>query len=126
MTTYTVCDENGNALTDGLQEHEATRVAQRMANSRGESVWLSESDSDGAGDEIEPEYTADDLVICRSDIGDGGWSLHAPGSTDEQIASGERPALNSGTAEKDDETGYWSAPDEHDYRIALTTLAGMV
>ena len=54
MTTYMVCDGNGNALTDGLQDHEAAQVAQRMANSRSESVWLSESDSDGMGKEFRP------------------------------------------------------------------------
>ena len=54
-TTYMVCDGDGNALTDGLQEHEALRVAQRIANSRGESVWLSDRESDGMGEEIEPE-----------------------------------------------------------------------
>ena len=54
MTTYMVCDGDGTAITDGLQEHEAHRVAQRIANDRDESVWLSMSDSDGA-EEIKPE-----------------------------------------------------------------------
>lgn len=56
MKTYMVCDGNGNALTDGLQEHEAQRVAQQMANSRGKSVWLSANDAENdMGEEIEPE-----------------------------------------------------------------------
>lgn len=38
-------------------------------------------------------YTADDLVLCESA---DGWSLHAPGSTDEDIASGDAPYLVSG------------------------------
>jgi hypothetical protein len=38
-----------------------------------------------------------DLVLCQSDAGDGGWSLHAPGSTDEAIAEGIALALASGT-----------------------------
>lgn len=61
--------------------------------------------------------TADDLVLCRSDAGDGGWSLHAPGSTDEQIASGDAPYLASGTARllPDDE---WSRPTRADYARA--------
>jgi hypothetical protein len=53
---------------------------------------------------------ADDLVLCESDTGDGGWSLHAPGSTDEQIASGDAPYLASGTG---------GAPN---YRAALAEL----
>ena len=73
-------------------------------------------------EEIEAEYTADDLVLVRSDAGDGGWSLHAPGSTDEAIASGDAPYLASGDAEMED--GEWSRPDEQDYRAALTALAG--
>jgi hypothetical protein len=77
---------------------------------------------DGMGEKIVPEVTADDLVLCRSDTGDGGWSLHAPGSTDEQIASGDAPYLVSGEAEQVD--GEWSRPDAQDYRQALTTLVG--
>lgn len=122
-TTYMVCNAEGYAEADGLQEHEARMVAQRIANSKGEPVWLSESDSEEMGEEIAPEYTADDLVLCRSDRGDGGWSLHAPGSTDEAIASGDAPPLVSGEAEWDDEAGDWNRPDEDDYRQALIALA---
>ena len=53
--TYMVCDGNGNQITDGLQQHEAHRVAKRIANSRGESVWLSENTSPDMGEEIAPE-----------------------------------------------------------------------
>ncbi len=50
-----VCDGNGNALTEGVQEHDARRVAQRIANDQGESVWLSVESDPGMGEEIEPE-----------------------------------------------------------------------
>ena len=63
-----------------------------------------------------------DLIVCRSDTGDGGWSLHAPGSTNEQIASGDAPYLVCGPAEWDAETQEWSRPNEGDYRIALIEL----
>lgn len=36
------------------------------------------------------------LVLCQST---DGWSLHAPGSTDEEIASGDAPYLVSGEGE---------------------------
>ena len=36
-------------------------------------------------------------VVCYSDSGDGGWSIHAPGSTDDEIAEGTALALVSGT-----------------------------
>jgi hypothetical protein len=124
MTTYMICDDNGDAITSGLQEHEAARIAQRIANRRSETVFLSTENSDDESEEFSPEYTAEDLVLCRSDTGDGGWSLHAPGSTDEQIASGDAPYLVSGPAEMDDETGEWSRPDLADYRAALTELSG--
>ena len=39
------------------------------------------------------EYTTKDLVICHSA---DGWSIHAPGSTDEDIASGNAPYLLTG------------------------------
>jgi hypothetical protein len=57
-----------------------------------------------------------DLVLCQSDAGDGGWSLHAPGSTDEAIAEGIALALASGTGE----------PTRADYAAALQALADNV
>ena len=60
------------------------------------------------------------LVLVRSDAGDGGWSLHAPGSSDEQIASGYAPCLVSGTAICIG--GTWDRPAEADYQLATTRL----
>lgn len=54
MTTSMVCDGNGFAITEGLQEHEARSVAQSIANRRGESVWLVTDDSE---EEIESEQS---------------------------------------------------------------------
>jgi hypothetical protein len=67
--------------------------------------------------------TVNDLVLCRSDTGDGGWSLHPPGSTDEQIASGDAPYLLSGDSKKN-KFGRWSRPNAKDYRMALKGLDG--
>ena len=70
-------------------------------------------------DIIEPVYIVnqgDDLVLVRSDQGDGGWSLHPAGSTDEQIASGDAPYLVSGTAQWVD--GDWDRPNAQDYAKA--------
>lgn len=39
------------------------------------------------------------FVTCESA---DGWSLHAPGSTDEQIANGDAPALVDGHWEDDE------------------------
>lgn len=61
-----------------------------------------------AGDEA--DWTADDLVLCESP---DGWSLHAPGSSDEDIARGDAPYLVSGPGE----------PTEADYAAALRELA---
>lgn len=41
-------------------------------------------------------YTPSDMVLCESA---DGWSLHAPESTDEDIASGDAPYILSGEGE---------------------------
>lgn len=55
-------------------------------------------------------YTADDLVLCESP---DGWSLHAPGSTDEAIACGDAPYILSGEG----------SPSEQDYAEAFRLWA---
>ena len=62
MTTYTVCDNHGNEITNGLEPERAWLTAQRIANRRGERVWLSRSDSDTLGECIEPEDQDDDAT----------------------------------------------------------------
>ena len=52
------------------------------------------------------QYTADDLVLCESA---DGWSLHAPGSSDEDIATGDAPYILDGEG----------SPTEDDYRQAF-------
>ena len=61
--------------------------------------------------------TDHDFVLARSDAGDGGWSLHAPGTTDEDIATGEAPALTSGPSGKN-RGGKWLRPNARDYAAA--------
>jgi hypothetical protein len=58
------------------------------------------------------------FVLCRSDQGDGGWSLHPSGSTAEEIALGEAPVLVSGPAQWDEATDDWDRPNEADYAAA--------
>jgi hypothetical protein len=58
MQTYIVRDKDGNTLADGIQEREASQVAQRIANRLGESVWLSASDSQDRREEFEPTTLA--------------------------------------------------------------------
>ncbi len=57
------------------------------------------------------------IILCRSDAGDGGWSLHRPGTTNEQIANGEGILL-TGTATWDDAADHWDAPTLEDYEEA--------
>ena len=54
MATYAIDDAHSNQLTCGLSEAEAHDVAQRMANDRGESVYLYEDGADGEYEEVEP------------------------------------------------------------------------
>lgn len=65
--TYMVCDGDGYALTDGLQDHDAARVAQSIANQRLQSVWLSESDSEEMGEEFSPDED-DPIVAARMQL----------------------------------------------------------
>jgi hypothetical protein len=60
------------------------------------------------------------LILVRSDAGDGGWSLHVPSSTDEEIATGEAAALVAGTAEWIN--GEWSRPTQADYEVARNAI----
>lgn len=61
-----------------------------------------------------------DLILVRSDEGNGGWSLHAAGSTDEQIAEGDAHALLTGDAEM--VNGEWNAPTQA-HRAAAALMA---
>lgn len=65
--------------------------------------------------------TADDFILVRSDAGDGGWSLHAAGSTDEDIAAGEAPAIASGPSEADADGG-WTRPNRADFARAAAAV----
>lgn len=40
-TIYMVCDGDGTMICDGLQEHNARKIAQEWANDLHQSVWLS-------------------------------------------------------------------------------------
>lgn len=59
---------------------------------------------------------AKSLILCRSDAGDGGWSLHPPDTTDNAIATGVARILASSDAERTDDG--WSRPDDADYMSA--------
>jgi hypothetical protein len=62
-------------------------------------------------------FAIEDLILVRADDGHGGWSLHHPDSTDEDIADGSSPALASGPAQWT-EVGDWDRPNADDYRRA--------
>jgi len=61
-----------------------------------------------------------DFILTRSDQGDGGWSLHAPGSTNEDIATGEAAALVTGVSRK--RAGKWMRPNARDYADAVMVM----
>jgi hypothetical protein len=61
---------------------------------------------------------ASDFVLVRSDKGDRSWSLYAPNSTDEQIASGQARPLVSGNANWSNLLGAWDSPHSGDFAIA--------
>ena len=61
------------------------------------------------------------FILTRSDQGDGGWGLHAPGSTDEDIATGEASALVTGVSRK--RAGKWLRPNARDYTDAARAFS---
>ena len=56
---YMIVDQDGNSITSGLQGPEvsdqAYQVAQDIANSRNETVWLTREDGEGKEIEFSPE-----------------------------------------------------------------------
>jgi len=65
---------------------------------------------------------AESLVLYRSDTSSGLWSLYAPGTTYDDIASGDADCLAYGSAKWDDERNDWSRPNEMDYMAAVKWL----
>ena len=59
------------------------------------------------------------FVMCRSDAGDGGWSLHPPGASDQEIGGGDAPAIVSGPSDWDDQIEAWARPNTDDYDAAI-------
>lgn len=88
MPNYSIEDGHSNQITTGLNEHNAHQVAQRIANQRGESVWLYR-DSEGAqafeSEEIRPTTVAaaeDSVSVYLQEFGpivswDEGWFREA-------------------------------------------------
>jgi hypothetical protein len=105
QTTKSVQDAVNNAWLDGASIDAWRAFALKLLG------HVSAEDREGA------RWARANLVLARSDAGDGGWSLHAPGSTDRQIAEGEARVLASGEAEMGAD-GEWSAPTDADYLAA--------
>ena len=63
-----------------------------------------------------------ELVLVRSDHGDGGWSLHDPDATQDAQDCGD-DILLTGTATWDDGDNTWDRPTVDDYRAARCVLA---
>lgn len=63
-TNYGLDDGNGNAITTGLPEHTARKTAQRMADERGETLYLYALDG-GNGEPGESEAIEASTVRCE-------------------------------------------------------------
>ena len=79
MTNYSIDDGFGNALTTGLSEHVAESTAQKIANERGESVWLY-GEGEAEMKEVEPTINA---TLCNLATGEA----IRPATADERAAS---------------------------------------
>ena len=60
------------------------------------------------------QYEMGELVLVRSDMGDGGWSLHTHADKDGS------DALEYGPAEM--VNGEWNRPNADDYREAMSSI----
>ena len=58
MTTYMIETGMGDMLCQGLQEHEAMKIARQKANERGEAVYLWDSEGEGPT-EVMPQPVED-------------------------------------------------------------------
>jgi hypothetical protein len=76
----------------------------------------------GRGEMGRRYWKPEQLILVRSDTGDGGWFLHTPWATADQIASGGEPPLESGTADYRSD-GKWARPDRFDYARAMAVLS---
>lgn len=55
MTTYMIIDGDGDKITDGVQQYAVERIAQRIADQRGEAVWVyGPDDTDATAERIDP------------------------------------------------------------------------
>lgn len=87
MSYYNIDSADGNAITQGIQsEVEARRAARRMANERGESVYLYEvgggdGESEVDSEEIEPEVAATYQIEARAP----GTATHRASAWDSHL-----------------------------------------
>jgi hypothetical protein len=61
MSYYNIDSGDGNELAAGMNEIEARRAAQRLANERGESVYLYEVGNGDGESEVESEEIAPEV-----------------------------------------------------------------
>lgn len=74
-------------------------------------------------DNIEFGFAGSPLCLLRSDVGDGGWSLHTTDQIADSDASGEPPeVLLSGPAQWDEASEDWSRPNTEDVAAAMAKI----
>lgn len=72
---YSIDDGDGNQITTGVAPHLVSRMAQRMADERGEAVYYYGSDDEGGADSIEVVPSISHCSVC-------GKPTHASESDD--------------------------------------------
>lgn len=55
MTTYMICDEHGNEISDGHSDETVWSAARRAATRLGTTVYVSENGADAEDTAVEPE-----------------------------------------------------------------------
>lgn len=71
-----------------------------------------------------PTYDISLMETVRSDLGDGGWSIHVLRTDLDQDDERAWPIVASGTAELADDGG-WTRPNEDDWSAARKTALAL-
>jgi hypothetical protein len=98
----------GRTVADAWRNRQ-TAPMQSVGRDCGEAAALRWAHGAGWCSAPRPSVSSDDFEILRSDLGDGGWSLHYQGEDDESA---------SGESEKG-EDGEWERPNADDYADAI-------
>lgn len=105
LTGYAAIAWSRDDLHRTLNKYAGPSEGERNGLSQADALEIAEQDPNLIWAEA-------DIGLLRSDLGDGGWSLHA----DDE----ESTLLHSGDSEPDDSASGWARPNQADWDLAKT------